>query len=240
MKAIIIAAGMGNRLGNLTEDKPKGMVQVDGRELILRAMDFLEAGDFTERIVIVGYRGDSFATFLQKNCPDVRVIMNPDYKLGSVRTIEKALPHLTEPFLLMNTDHVYPRRMCAAMPTQHTGLTAICDSDRDLGADDMKIATDDNRKVARIAKTLEEFDAGYIGMTWCGAHALDTYRDAIGRTLEAQGDSANVEAILAQLASEGHGIDTCDLSGMGWLEVDTQEDLHHAEDVLRNNPEFLA
>jgi len=240
MKAIIIAAGMGNRLGNLTEDKPKGMVQVDGRELILHAMDFLSSGDFSERIVIVGYQGEEFSSFLQENCPDVRIIMNPDYKLGSVRTIEKALPYLDEPFLLMNVDHVYPRRMLAALPTQSTGLTAICDSDRELVADDMKVALNGDRKVARIAKTLEEFDAGYIGMTWCGSDALETYRKAIGRTLKTQGDSANVEAILATLASQGHGIDICDLSGIGWLEVDTQEDLTHAEQVLRSQPEFLA
>ena len=79
MKAVIIAAGMGNRLGNLTEDKPKGMVQVHGRELILHAMDFVGAGDFSERIVVVGYQGDAFATFLRENCPDATIVMNPDY-----------------------------------------------------------------------------------------------------------------------------------------------------------------
>lgn len=240
MKAIIIAAGMGNRLGNLTEDKPKGMVQVDGRELVLRALDFLSAGDFSERIVIVGYQGDEFSAFLKENCPGVRIIVNPDYRLGSVRTIEKALPYLDEPFLLMNVDHVYPRRMFAALPTGHNGLTAICDTDRTLAADDMKVKLNGDHKVARIAKTLEEFDAGYIGMTWCGSDALETYRKAIGRTIETQGDSANVEAILARLASEGRDIDICDLSGMGWLEVDTQQDLTHAEQVLRAQPEFLA
>jgi choline kinase len=231
---------MGNRLGNLTEDKPKGMVQVDGRELILRAMDFLDAGDFTERIVIVGYEGDAFAAFLNERCPGVRVIMNPDYREGSVKTIEKALPHLTEPFLLMNVDHVYPRRMFAALPTQHTGLAAICDTDRTLGADDMKVALDGDRRVERIAKTLEEFDAGYIGMTWCGADALDGYRKAIARTIDAHGSTANVEAILALLAYEGTPIKACDLSGLGWLEVDTQEDLNCAENALRSNPEFLT
>jgi len=240
MKAIVIAAGMGNRLGNLTETKPKGMVQVNGKELILHAMDFLSAGDFSERIVIVGYQGDAFSAFLQKNCPEVRVIMNPDYRLGSVRTIEKALPHLDEPFLLMNVDHVYPRRMFPAIPTHHAGLTAICDSDRELASDDMKVALNRERKIASISKTLEEFDAGYIGMTWCGSGALETYREAIGRTVEAQGDSANVEAILAHLADKGHDIDICDLSGMGWLEIDTQEDLTRAERVLRSQPEFLA
>lgn len=240
MKVIILAAGMGNRLGNLTEDKPKGMLQVNGKELILHAMDFLSSGDFSERIVIVGYHGDEFSAFLQKNLSDIRVITNPDYRLGSVRTIEKALPYLDEPFLLMNVDHVYPRRMFSAIPVHHAGLAAICDSDRELAADDMKVALNREGKIARIDKALEEFDAGYIGMTWCGSDALETYREAIGHTIEAQGDSANVEAILARLAGEGHSIDICDFSGMGWLEVDTREDLAHAEHVLRSQPEFLA
>ena len=240
MKAVIIAAGMGNRLGNLTEDKPKGMVQVHGRELILHAMDFLSAGDFSERIVVMGYQGDAFAAFLREGCPDVTIVMNPDYREGSILTIEKALPHLDEPFLLMNADHVYPRRMCRGLPTNHTGLVAICDTDRTLGPDDMKVKLTGSGTVARIAKTLEAFDAGYIGMTWCGADALEIYRTAIARTLQAQGNTANVEAILAQLAHEGNTINICDLSGMGWLEVDTLEDLNHAANVLRTQPEFLT
>ena len=140
----------------------------------------------------------------------------------------------------MNADHVYPRRMCRALPTNHTGLVAMCDTDRALGPDDMKVKLTDNGTIARIAKTLEAFDAGYIGMTWCGATMLESYRAAVARTLQTQGNAANVEAILAQLAHEGTAIDIGDLSGMGWLEVDTQEDLNHAENVLGTQPEFLA
>ena len=240
MKAIILAAGMGNRLGNLTEDKPKGMVQVHGRELILRAMDFLSAGDFSERIVVVGYQGDSFAAFLRENCPEITIVINPDYREGSVKTIEKALPHLDEPFLLMNADHIYPQRMCRALPTSHTGLVAMCDTDRTLGPDDMKVKLTSSGTIACIAKTLKSFDAGYIGMTWCGTDGLKRYRAAIAHTLQTQGSTANVEAILAQMAHEEHAIDICDLSGMGWLEVDTQDDLQHAETVLNTQPELLT
>jgi choline kinase len=58
-------------------------------------------------------------------------------------------------------------------------------------------------------------------------------------TREADGDSANVEAALAWLAKENEEINICDVSGMGWLEVDTPADLEHAEKTIRQNPEFL-
>jgi len=239
MKAVILAAGLGNRLGNLTEDRPKAMVKVEGRELILRAMDFLDAADFSERIVITGYQADTLSAFLKEHCPKVTVLHNPDYKRGSVKTIETALTHLNEDFLLMNVDHIYPRRMLTDIMNNRRGLMAICDFDRQLEADDMKIRLDGDYRLSAISKTLGTYKGGYIGMTWCGKEMLSTYRDAIRATISEEGDDANVEAILAHLAKNKAPIEVFDASGIGWLEVDTQEDLHRAENTLKNNMDFF-
>ncbi len=239
MKAVIIAAGLGNRMGSLTEDKPKALVKVHGRELILRAMDFLDAGAFSERIVVTGYQSDFFTQFLRERRPDVTVLHNPAYREGSIRTIEAALPHLDEAFLLMNVDHIYPQRMLSVMMENARGLMAMCDFDRRLGHDDMKIRLGGDKRIASISKGLKTFDGGYVGMTWCGSDMLDTYRRAVSRTLERQGSSANVEAVLRLLAEEDEAVEVCDVSGIGWLEIDTPEDLERANRELRDNPDFV-
>lgn len=239
MKAVIIAAGLGNRLGSLTSEKPKALVQANGRELILRVMDFLDAGDFSERIVITGYKSDSFRDFLKVNCKNVTVIENPDYKKGSIKTVEKALPHLDEGFLLMNVDHIYPKRMLPAILENGKGITAICDFDRTLTTDDMKVKLDYKKRVISISKTLDRYDGGYIGMTYCSDEMLKTYRESVQRTLSLKGDSVNVESILDLLSKEKFPVETFDASGFGWLEVDTQDDLNSANNILRSNPDYL-
>jgi choline kinase len=238
MQAVILAAGLGNRLGDLTSDRPKALVPVAEKELILRTLDFVDHPAIIDRIVVTGYEGERLSDFVAERCPGVRVAHNPHFTDGSIRTIEVALEHVRGDFLLMNVDHIYPRRMLDRILGDATGITAICDFDRKLVADDMKVKLADGR-IRAIRKTLEEYDGGYIGMTCCSADALEMYRRGVRGTREADGDSANVEAALAWLAKENEEINICDVSGMGWLEVDTPADLDHAERTIRQNPEFL-
>ncbi|MFA4874745.1 MAG: NTP transferase domain-containing protein [bacterium] len=239
MLALIIAAGMGNRLGNLTSQKPKALVSVGGRELILRALDFVDHPAITERIVVTGYEGVQLTKFLSERRPDVHTVHNARYKDGSIITIKTALPHVNGDFLLMNTDHIYPRRMLDHILARARGITAVCDFDRELGQDDMKVKLTESRRLVGIRKTLTDFDGGYIGMTVCSSAMLPAYRDGVATAYEACGDAASAEAALAMLAGNKTSINICDASGMPWLEVDTQEDLRHAETALRQNPSFL-
>jgi glucose-1-phosphate thymidylyltransferase len=55
MKAVVLAAGEGTRLRPLTEDKPKGMVEVDGKPILTHCFDKLAQLGTDELIVVVGY-----------------------------------------------------------------------------------------------------------------------------------------------------------------------------------------
>jgi len=69
MKAVVLAAGEGTRLRPLTEDKPKGMVEIDGKPLLTHCFEQLVELDADELLVVVGYKkeaiiehyGDEFA-----------------------------------------------------------------------------------------------------------------------------------------------------------------------------------
>lgn len=60
MKAIILAAGRGSRMGGLTEAKPKCLVELAGKPLLARQRDALTGGGATGVGVVRGYRGDLF------------------------------------------------------------------------------------------------------------------------------------------------------------------------------------
>jgi choline kinase len=239
MQAVILAAGLGNRLGDLTSGRPKALVPVAGRELILRTLDFVDHPAITERLVVTGYEGERLRDFLADHCPAALTVHNPHYRDGSIRTIETALDHISGDFLLMNVDHIYPRRMLDRILEKASGIAAICDFDRELVADDMKVKLTAEGKLWRIRKTLTDYDGGYIGMTSCAGDCLEHYKDNVLAARKAEGDAAAVEMALATLADCNKTINICDVSGMGWLEVDTQDDLLHAEQTLRDNPHFL-
>ncbi len=239
MQAVIIAAGLGERLGDLTKDRPKALVRVAGRELILRALDFIDHPAITDRIVITGYEGGLLTRFLKDRRPEVITAHNPHYRDGSIRTIETALPFIDGDFLLMNVDHIYPLRMLEHIIEGAKSITAMCDFDRALGPDDMKIKLRNDGRLRGIKKTLSDYDGGYIGMTYCSDDSLETYKKTVREVRNIDGDSASVESALAHMASNDKDINICDVSGMGWLEVDTPLDLKVAEKTITNNPTFL-
>ena len=226
-KVVLLAAGMGTRLGELGGGLPKALFVVAGRTLLDRALDFAEALGAAERIVVGGFRFDLVAAHLERTPrTGLRLLENRDYRLGNLRTLEVALPHVDGAFHLMNIDHIYPAAVAARiLGLPGDAVTAMVDHDRALGDDDMKVKLDARGHLAAIAKTLGDFERGYVGMTYVPAARLDRYRAAVAETARRRGDSANVEAVLQTLADTGEPVAMGDISGIGWHEVDNAEDL---------------
>lgn len=239
MQAVILAAGMGSRLGGLTADRPKALVRVAGRELILRVKDFLDNSEIKDVLVVTGYRSDTLTSFLKANWPSARTVHNPNFLDGSIRTIETALPSVNDNMLIMNVDHIYPRRMLGAIVRAGHGISAVCDFDRELGTDDMKVKLGADNRLKFIRKTLADYDGGYIGMTTCDRSSLSSYIQGVVKTKRMEGNGASVEFALGSLAASGGAINICNASGVGWFEVDTQDDLALAEKAINDNPDLL-
>jgi glucose-1-phosphate thymidylyltransferase len=108
MKAVVLAAGEGTRLRPLTEDKPKGMVEVDGRPILTDCFEQLAALDADELLVVVGYRkediishyGDSF-----RGIPITYAHQREQKGLAhALLTVEE---HIENDFMLMMGDNVF-------------------------------------------------------------------------------------------------------------------------------------
>lgn len=77
-KAIIMAAGKGNRMHPVTFHTPKPMVKVNGKRMVDTVIDALHENGITEIYVVVGYLKESFSE-LKKKYGDIHIIENPYY-----------------------------------------------------------------------------------------------------------------------------------------------------------------
>ncbi len=236
MRIVVLAAGTGSRLEQYTTDRTKAMVPAAGKPLIDYLLDFVDPASYSEILVVGGYCFSNLADYLQKKDNSrISVVENRDYLKGNIFTLVTALDFFSEgSFLLCNADHVYPPEMFAQMKKSFKGITAMCDLDRPLTDDDMKVkAWKDTKRVQRISKKLTAFDYGYIGMTYVDEKESALYRRAVEETLSLHGDNAVVENVLGVLGNE---IETapriCDLSGFGWYEIDDAFDLKAFEEAM--------
>lgn len=110
MKAMILAAGKGERMRPLTEHTPKPLLQVRGKALIEYTVERLQAAGFTDLVVNVSYLGEQIESFLgDGSAHGVRIQYSRETEpLETGGGIAKALPLLTKdgehPFVLINSD----------------------------------------------------------------------------------------------------------------------------------------
>ena len=84
MKAIILSAGQGSRLGHLVDDRPKCLIDFNGRTLLDRQLDTLEANGVHEAVVVTGFHDEVVREAIARRTggPVVRTIFNPFYKVA--------------------------------------------------------------------------------------------------------------------------------------------------------------
>ena len=114
MQVVLLAAGLGSRLGALTKDIPKALVSVAGKPLMFHALEFAarcdrrRSGRGRLRIPPGGAALDQG----QARNPAlaglaIELVENPSFRDGNLISLMAARPRVSEGFLLLNVDHIY-------------------------------------------------------------------------------------------------------------------------------------
>lgn len=108
MRAMILAAGRGERLRPLTDKIPKSLVQIRGESLLERHLNSVRAAGITEVVINLGWLGDRIVERVERGERYGLDVTYSDERGDVLETgggIHKALPKLgSEPFLVVNAD----------------------------------------------------------------------------------------------------------------------------------------
>lgn len=110
MQAVILAAGMGTRLGDLTKDRTKCMVEINGETLIYRLLCQLEKLNLDKIIIVVGYCAKKLKEYISNlNIrTDIVYVMNDVYdKTNNIYSLFLAKEHLHDDTLLFESDLIF-------------------------------------------------------------------------------------------------------------------------------------
>lgn len=107
MKAMILAAGFGKRLGHLTQSTPKPLIKVKGQPLIKYHLSKLLAADYSQIVINTHYLSDEIINYVENEFNnDPRIIFSIEKEiLGTGGGIKKALNYFgNDDFLVLNSD----------------------------------------------------------------------------------------------------------------------------------------
>jgi len=109
-QAVVLCAGRGTRLGELTANQAKSMIPIAGKPLIVHIVDRLLAAGFSEIILVVGYRGDQLEELFQRN-PAIRLARQAS-PAGTADAVLAAEELLDERFFLAYGDLWFSEADC--------------------------------------------------------------------------------------------------------------------------------
>lgn len=247
MRPIVIGAGRGSRLGGLTDDVPKTLVEVMGRPMLEWILDALREAGFQRRdvVFIAGYKAD----VVRARYPEFTFVDNVDWEHNNIlASLLCAREHLAAGFISTYADIVYRGSAVRALTESPHDKTLVCDTAwrrRYVGrtqhpeTDAEKLRADGSRVVEVSRRIASESASGeFIGVarfTSAGAAellaAFDEARAAFaggpfreGRTFE----RAYLIDLFQWMIERGARFDRVDTDG-GYMELDTQQDLSLAE-----------
>ncbi len=116
MKAVILAAGKGVRLLPLTEDRPKTMVEINGRPFLSYIIDHLHQAGFHQLGIVVGYKKEKIIDFFQQKSIPATIIEQPEH-WGTGHALLQARKFCGKSnFLMMGGDNLFSVRDMKALP----------------------------------------------------------------------------------------------------------------------------
>jgi MurNAc alpha-1-phosphate uridylyltransferase len=131
MRAMILAAGRGERLRPLTDSIPKPLLEVGGKRLIEHHLEHLAAAGFREVVINLSHLGDKIRDTLGNGTTwglNIHYSPEPPGALGTGGGIKQALPFLGEaPFAIINGDvfSSYPLARLRAIKCDHAHLVLV-------------------------------------------------------------------------------------------------------------------
>ena len=123
MKAVILAAGEGQRLDPLTETRPKPMLPVANRPVLEYVVETVAEAGIDEIVLVVGYKRSRIQNYFGDGDDwgvDIQYAVQ-EKQLGTAHAVLQARPYLDEPFLVLNGDRIIDTSAVERMASSCTG-----------------------------------------------------------------------------------------------------------------------
>ncbi|MBM3516162.1 MAG: phosphocholine cytidylyltransferase family protein [Alphaproteobacteria bacterium] len=232
MRGLILAAGRGSRLKDRTEDRPKGLVALNGHPLIAWQLHALRGAGIDDIALVGGYRSDSLKQF---NLP---IFENPRWaETNMVRSFMCAADWMTErPVIVSYSDIVYDASTVARLAADPAEIAISFDPDwltlwSARFADPLSDAETfrlDGRDlvidIGRKPKSLDEIRGQYMGLLKFTPTGWRTFAQILNALPTERCDKLDMTSTLRLLIEHGTAIKAVPAAGP-WAEVDNEIDL---------------
>jgi choline kinase len=173
--AIILAAGMGVRLRSFGDDRPKGLIEIEGETLVGRSVRLLREAGIAHITIVIGHGAASYERFAAGQ-PGIELVLNERFATtGSMASLARALVAVQRDVLVLESDLVYEARALDALIGAAANVTLASGP---TGAGDEVWAYAPEGRLQALSKDVHELPAisgEFVGITrlsWPAGQAM--------------------------------------------------------------------
>ncbi len=252
MQAVILAAGMGKRLGEYTKDNTKCMVKVNGVALIDRLLCQLSGLDLNRVVIVVGYQGDRLIEHIgdrYSDCLNIEYVRNPIYdKTNNIYSLALTKDKLQEDdTLLIESDLIFDDRMFPLLLDNSYPNLALVAKYRTWMDGTMVRIDDDCNIVNFITKSAFKYsDVEHYYKTvniykFSKDFLVHKYIPFLDAYCSALGNNEYYEQVLRVICMlDNSELKALPISDEKWYEIDDVQDLDIAEALFASDAERLT
>lgn len=251
MQAVILAAGMGRRLGELTKGNTKCMVEVNGVTLIDRLLGQLSALDLKRVVIVVGYEGEKLVNYIGDRFNDkfeIVFINNPIYdKTNNIYSLALAREQLVEDdTILLESDLIFDDRMFSLiLDNPYPNLALVAKYQTWMDGTMVRIDEDNNIINFITKKAFKYSDVDYYYKTvniykFSKEFMVNKYLPFLDAYCSALGNNEYYEQVLRVICMlENSELKALPITNEKWYEIDDVQDLDIAEALFAEEESHL-
>lgn len=253
MQALMLAAGMGRRLGKYTEKCTKCMIKVGGRTLLERVVEALQLADIRKLIIVVGWEHEKLIQYIKENIPETHIkfefIYNNDYATtNNIYSLYLAREQLAQDdTILLESDLVFDSKLLSQMVNSpERNLVAVAKYEQWMDGTVTVLSPDGTiqefiEKKDFLFQNAENYYKTVNIYKFSKQFSCNQYIPFLKAYISAYGKNQYYELVLKALAHLSNAnLKAFILNGLPWYEIDDIQDLDIANTIFSEEEDKLA
>lgn len=232
MKAVILAAGVGKRLWQLTQHRPKCLIEIGGQTLLRRYLTTLASVGIRRADIVVGYKQEMIRAAVAADSCGVQVhfLVNEQFHRGSISSLWIARTALDGDVVIMDADVLFHREILRRLVESPYENALLMDETVKQTGEECMVVVAGGRVIALTKRLPEQYDYAGEGVGFLRVRHADTphmvaslrgYIDKNAWHMEYE------DALLEFFRDVKVGHEK--IGGLPWTEIDFPEDVRKAE-----------
>ncbi|MGH3008522.1 MAG: NTP transferase domain-containing protein [Gaiellaceae bacterium] len=236
MKAVILLAGLGSRLAELTVSTPKSLLPIGDSNTLEQMVRKLSKHGVRSMVIVGGHRQEAIEQYLTRTFPlvEITILRNPDYRTtNTAYSLLLAREQLDDQtFIKLDGDIIFDEEILARLIAADDGWSYACVDHAAVNEEVIKVSSDAEGNISRIGNDVPVTSAAGESI---GIERIDERScAALFSTLEAMMEDPDnhqryYEVAYDALVQAGEPFKALDITGLPWVEIDTPEDYELAQ-----------